>query len=45
MTECKGSPMYSDPLLYGQNTEYKFEWDIYSFGLIMLQLLTGKFLI
>jgi serine/threonine protein kinase len=45
MTECRGSPKYVDPFLFGNSKNYSFDWDIYSFGLIMLEVFTGKFLI
>lgn len=44
MSACKGSPQYVDPNLY-ETQDYSYEWDVYSFGLIILEILTGKFLI
>jgi serine/threonine-protein kinase TNNI3K len=44
MTENRGTPMYVDPTLAGTNN-YGTEWDVYSFGLIIYEVLTGKFII
>ena len=44
MTAQRGSPKYVDPYLFGKSKDYKYEWDMYSLGLILLELISGNFL-
>jgi serine/threonine protein kinase len=41
MTDMRGSPKYVDPFIFGKKDNYAFDWDLYSFGLIMLEVFTG----